>query len=326
MKKKLLILLSCLIVLSLVLSACSGGGSQQPAEGAQSQEEAGEKVFKVGINNFGQANFFARIGKAALEDQIKKNGGEVIATVNADVPGRVASIENMVAQGVDAIIIQEGDITQLAPALKEAKSKGIIIGSMDAGDTDFVDVFVESDNEQLGRMAAEEMVRLIGEKGNIVEIYNDAGSMIRTRRKAMHEVIEDYPDIKIIAGFVYAWPDFFPDGKAKMEAVIQANPNPGDISAVYATFDGVGVAAAQAIREAGLQDHIVVVGIDGDPEAYAEMRKDDSPFKATLAQDPDTMARTCVDKVFELLKGNEIPERHIYIPGNLITKDNIPED
>jgi len=175
-------------------------------------------------------------------------------------------------------------------------------------------------------MAAEEMVRLIGEKGNIVEIYNDAGSMIRTRRKAMHEVIEDYPDIKIIAGFVYAWPDFFPDGKAKMEAVIQANPNPGDISAVYATFDGVGVAAAQAIREAGLQDHIVVVGIDGDPEAYAEMKKEDSPFKATLAQDPDTMARTCVDKVFELLKGNEIPERHIYIPGNLITKDNIPED
>lgn len=322
MKKKLLILLSCLMVLSLILSGCSGS---KPEE-AKGQEEADEKVFKVGINNFGQANFFARIGKASLEDQIKKNGGEVIATVNADVPGRVASIENMIAQGVDAIIIQEGDITQLAPALKEAKSKGIIIGSMDAGDADFVDVFVESDNDQLGRMAAEEMVRLIGGKGNIVEIYNDAGSMIRTRRNAMHEVIKDYPDVKILAGFVYAWPDFFPDGKAKMEAVIQANPNPGDIAAVYATFDGVGIAAAQAIREAGLQDHIVVVGIDGDPEAYAEMKKEDSPFKATLAQDPDTMARTCVDKVFELLNGNSIPERHIYIPGKLITKDNIPAE
>ncbi|HHY77304.1 MAG TPA: sugar ABC transporter substrate-binding protein [Clostridiales bacterium] len=325
MKKKIFVLLSCLIVLSLILSACSGGGSK-PAEEAKSPEQTEEKVFKIGINNFGQANYFARIGKAALEDQIKKNGGEVIATVNADVPGRVASIENMIAQGVDAIIIQEGDISQLAPVLKEAKSKGIIIGSMDAGDADFVDVFVESDNNQLGRMAAEEMVKLIGGKGNIVEIYNDAGSMIRTRRNAMHEVIKDYPDIKIIAGFVYAWPDFFPDAKAKMEAVIQANPNPGDIAAVYATFDGVGVAAAQAIREAGLQDHIVVVGIDGDPEAYAEMRKEDSPFKATLAQDPDTMARTCVDKVFELLKGNTIPERHIYIPGKLITRDNIPEE
>jgi len=45
-----------------------------------------------------------------------------------------------------------------------------------------------------------------------------------------------------------------------------------------------------------------------------------------LAQDPETMARTCVDKIFELLKGNTLPEKHIYIPGILITKDNIPEE
>lgn len=320
MKKRIAISLCFLMVLGLALSGCSNSG---PDKGNSSAPAApAEKVFKVGINNFGQANFFARIGKASLEDQIKKNGGEVIATVNADVPGRVASIENMVAQGVDAIIIQEGDITQLAPALKEAKNKGILIGSMDAGDADFVDVFVESDNNQLGTTAAEQMVKLIGEKGNIVEIYNDAGSMIRVRRAAMQKVLEGKPEVKILAGFTYAWPDYFPDAKAKMEAVLQANP--GKVNAVYATFDGVGLAAAQAIREAGLQDKIVVVGIDGDPEAYVEMQKADSPFKATLAQDPDTMARTCVDKVFELLKGHTISERHIYIPGKLITKDNIP--
>jgi ABC-type sugar transport system substrate-binding protein len=314
MKKTYPVLVATLFMLSLVFTGCSATKPTAVPE---------KKVFKVGINNFGQANFFARIGKASLEDQIKKNGGEVIATVNADVPARVASIENMVSQGVDAIIIQEGDITQLAPALKEAKKKGIIIGSMDSGDADFVDVFIESDNKQLGTQAAEEMVKLIGAKGNIVEIYNDAGSMIRVRRGAMHEVLKKSPDVKILAGFVYAWPDFFPDAKAKMEAVLQAHP--GQIVAVYATFDGVGLAAAQAIREAGLTDKIIVVGIDGDPEAYKEMQKPDSPFKLTMAQDPDTMARTCVDKVFELLNGKTITEKHIYIPGKLITKDNIPK-
>jgi ribose transport system substrate-binding protein len=111
-----------------------------------------------------------------------------------------------------------------------------------------------------------------------------------------------------------------------MEAVLQANPNPGDIVGVYGVFDGVGVAAAQAIREAGLQEHIAVVGIDGDPEAYKEMRKEDSPFIATMAQDPETIARTVVDKVFDLLNGKELEERHIYVPGKLITKDNIPAD
>lgn len=318
--KNFLWLILIIALIGLLVVGCGGGNKQK-----EEQPQAEEKVFKVGINNFGQANFFARVGREAMIEQIEKNGGEVIATVTADVPSRLAAIENMIVQGVDAIIIQEGDITQVAPALIEAKQKGIIIGSMDAGDADFVDVFVESDNDHLGRAAAEKMVELIGGKGNIVEIFNDAGSMIRVRRNAMHEVIKAYPDIKIIAGFTYAWPDFFPDGKAKMEAILQAHPNPGDIAAVYATFDGVGLAAAQAIREAGLQEHIVVVGIDGDPEAYKEMVLPDSPFKATMAQDPDTIARTVVDNVFELLRGNEIPERHIYIPGILVTKDNIPQ-
>lgn len=311
-------LLIVVMVLSLIVVGIAGC--------AKKSAEEDQKQFTIGINNFGQANFFARIGRDSMMDQIEKNGGKVISTVNADVPGRITSIENFIAQGVDAIIIEEGDINQLAPALKEAKKQGIIIGSMDAGDADFVDVFVESDNNQLGTKAAEQLMEYIGGKGKIVEIINDAGSMIRVRKNAMHEVIKAYPDVSIEASFVYAWPDFFPDAKAKMEAVIQAHPEPGDIVGVYATFDGVGIAAAQAIKEAGLQDHISVVGIDGDPEAYKEMRKEDSPFRATLAQDPETIARTVVDKVFDLLNGKELEERHIYIPGKLVTKDNVPAE
>ncbi len=314
--KKLLALMMLAMLVAAFLPA-AGGKEEQPAE---------KKVFTIGINNFGQANFFAIIGRDSMMDQIRKNGGRVISTVTADVPSRISAIENFIAQGVDAIIIEEGDINQAAPPLVEAKKKGIIIGSMDSGDADFVDVFVESDNDQLGRKSAEKLVEFMGYKGKIVEIFNDAGFMIRVRKNAMHEVVAKYPEVEIAAGFVYAWPDFFPDAKAKMEAILQANPKPGDISGVFATFDGVGIAAAQAIREAGLQDYVSVVGVDGDPEAYKEMRKPDSPFKATLAQDPETIARTVVDRVFDLLNGKTLEERHIYIPGILITKENIPAD
>ncbi len=318
MKRILALTLAALMIIG-IMTGCTSGGGKEAAE----QED---KKFVVAINNFGQANFFARIGRETMMDQIEKNGGEVVSTVTADEPSRITAIENMIAQGVDAIIIQEGDINQVAPALREAKAKGIIIGSMDAGDADFVDVFVESDNNQLGTQAAEYLMDHIGGKGKIIEIINDAGAMTRMRKEALHAVVEKYPDVEIIASFVYAWPDFFPDTLSKMEAVLQANPNPGDIVGVYGVFDGVGVAAAQAIREAGLQEHIAVVGIDGDPEAYKEMRKEDSPFIATMAQDPETIARTVVDKVFDLLNGKELEERHIYVPGKLITKDNIPAD
>ncbi len=315
MKKLLLVLCLALLATTLVFA----GGQKEEAE-------AEEEVFTIGINNFGQANFFARIGRESMMDQIKKNGGKVISTVTADVPSRIAAIENMITQGVDAIIIEEGDINQVAPPLIEAKKKGIIIGSMDAGDADFVDVFVESDNDQLGRASAEALMEAIGYEGKIVEIFNDAGSMIRVRKNAMHEVVAKYPDVSVEWGFVYAWPDYLPDVKAKMEALIQAHPEPGEIDGVFATFDGAGLGAAQAIWEAGLEDYIKITGVDGDPEAYKEMRKEGSPFVATLAQDPETIARTVVDKVFDLLNGKTLEERHIYIPGILVTKDNIPEE
>ena len=300
--RKLLLML----VLVLLSSALVFAGGQKEAEGE-------DEVFTIAINNFGQANFFARIGRDSMMDQIKKNGGEVISTVTADVPSRIAAIENMITQGVDAIIIEEGDINQAAPALIEAKKKGIIIGSMDAGDADFVDVFVESDNDQLGRASAEALMEAIGYKGKIVEIFNDAGSMIRVRKNAMHEVVAGYPDVSVEWGFVYAWPDYLPDVKSKMEALIQAHPEPGEIAGVFATFDGAGLGAAQAIWEAGLQDYIKITGVDGDPEAYKEMRKPGSPFMATLAQDPETIARTVVDKVFDLLNGkNARGSPHLY--------------
>jgi ribose transport system substrate-binding protein len=195
---------------------------------------------------------------------------------------------------------------------------------MDGGTADFIDIYVSSDNTNLGTIVSEQMVKAIGEKGNIVEIINDAGSMIRIRRDAMHAVIAKYPDIKVTNSMVYAWPDFYPDIKSKMESFLQANPNPGDIAAVFSTFDGAGIAAAAAIREAGRQDKIVVVGIDGDPDAYAEMRIPGSPFIATMAQDPDTIARETVRRVVALLNGETFTDKVMYIPGILITKDNIP--
>ncbi|MDY0236704.1 MAG: sugar ABC transporter substrate-binding protein [Gudongella sp.] len=313
-KSSLFRMLVIVISISMVLVGCTTGTSTSE-----------EPTFKIGINSFGQANFFARIGKATLEKTIEELGGEVIASVNADEPGRIASIENMIAQGVDAIIIQEGDINLLTSAIEQASAEGILIGSFDAGDNDMVDIFVESDNTKLGEESARQLVELMGEKGNVVEIYNDAGSMIRARKDAAHSVFDEYPNVQITDSFVYTWPDYFPDVKSKMESILQANPNPGDISGVFATFDGVGIAAASAIWEAGLEQSISIVGVDGDPEAYEEMKKEGSPFKATMAQDPETMAKIVVEQMFELLKGNEIAEKHIYVPGILITKDNIPD-
>jgi len=298
------------VLLSLILSANALAASEN------------KESFKIGINNFGQANFLARLARETMIEEVERLGGIPLATVTDNVPERINAIENYITQGVDAIIIEEGDIKMAEPALKEAKKRGIIIASMDAGISEYVDIVIESNNWCVGAMAACELMERINGEGKIVEIYNDLGQMIRMRRAALHAVLTEYPNVEVAAGFVYAWPDFFPDAKAKMEAILQAHP---DIKGVFATFDGVGLAAAQAIREAGLQDQIVVVGIDGEPIAFEEMKKPDTPFKATVALDFETMARTVVNMVFDLLNGKEVPLRHVYVPATLVTVETLPE-
>lgn len=322
MKKLLSLFLAMLMVLSL--AACG----QSPAEGGSgSGGEGGEgKTFKVGINNWGVANFFARAGKEAMEDELEKLGCEVVATVTDNTTDRTNAIESMIQQGCDAIIIEEGDITEVEPAILEAKEAGIIIGSMDAGTADYVDIYVSSDNTNLGTITSEKMVEAMGEKGKIIEIINDSGSMIRMRKEAMHAVVEQYPDIEIAYSMTYSWPDYYADVKSKIEAILQANPNPGDISAIFASFDGAGVAAYDAVKEAGLQDSIVIVGVDGDPDAYTVMAEEGSNYLCTMAQDPDTIARKTCNYVVDLLNGKTLESNVEYVPGILITKDNIPAD
>lgn len=306
MRKSLLALFLGILIVSLSIGTCVG------------------KEFKVGISNFGQANFFARIGRTVLINTVEALGGTAISTVTDNVPDRIAAIENFIAQGVDAIIIQEGDIKMAAPALEAAKKKGIIIASMDAGTAPFVDLVVESNNWVMGAMAATELMSRTGGEANIVLITNPLGQMIRMRAGELNLVLTEYDDSKVVGTIVYAWPDFFPDIQAKMESILTAHPKPGSVNAVFATFDGAAVAACSAIRAAGRQDQFTVIGIDGDPQGYEEMSKPDSPMVATVAQQPWLMAETLVKQVFTLLKGGKVPSHHTYIPAKLVTKEALP--
>ena len=321
MKKFLSILLALVMALSLV--AC-GAGNNADSNGDGNGDGDTTKTFKVGINNWGQANFFARVGKETMEDELQKLGCEVIPSVTDNVSDRVKAIETMIQQGCDAIIIEEGDITECEAAVLEAKEAGIIIGSMDAGTADYVDIYVSSDNTNLGTIAAEALAEAIGYKGTVIEIINDAGSMIRQRKEAAHAVFEKYPDIDVAYSLTYSWPDYDADIMDQVSAVLQANPN---VAGVFASFDGVGISAYKTIKEFGLQDSIKITGVDGDPDAYAIMKEDGEScnYISTMAQDPETIARTCCDLVFDLLNGKTLDSKVVYIPGIQVTPANVSE-
>lgn len=323
------------VILAVSLVACSAQQSSQQvdqkpateqstAEGGGSDVEAkeGEGV-KVGIVVNGQGNFFNTGVFQEAQRIVKEKGGIPIAIDSLGQREKMISdIETLIQQGVDALIVICGDPTFLEPAIKKAKEKNIAWIGIESGFHPLVDLEIESNSWAAGAKVAAYMAARMGGKGKIVEIYGDLIMPTRARAEALRAVLKEYPEIEIVERHAYAWPGYIEDCRKWMETVLQKYPNPGEIKAVFAAFDGAGIGAAQAIEAAGRKD-IFVVGVDGDPVAYENMRNNGA-FAATAAHDLKGMAEKAVEWAFRMAKGEQPPYNMIFIDPPLITQENVP--
>lgn len=310
-------LITLTLVLIMVLSV-SASATTPSSSGTEGQE-----AFVVGITTFSTTTVFSRNAREVLKERITKRGGTFIDNVATDTLSRVDAIENFISQGVDAIILLSGDVNECEESLKAAREAGIIIGSCDAGYVDAVHIYTSSDNYAIGEQVVGALVEKMEKSGSILQIYNDVGSMDRRRKGGAADIIAQNPGVAIDFNMVYAWPDYYDDIKSKMEAIILSNGD--EIDGIFATFDGVGLAALQAVREAGLEDQMPIVGVDGDPEALNEIANPNSAYYATVLQSWDDTAGVCVNEIFNKLNGGEISTSQITVPGILITKKNVEE-
>ena len=99
----------------------------------------------------------------------------------------------------------------------------------------------------------------MGEKGNYVELRRQRSpiSMPASARKGYHDVIDDYPDLKMVAQQSANWSQT--EAYSKMETILQANP---DIKGVISGNDTMAMGAIAALQAAGRKD-VIVVGFDG---------------------------------------------------------------
>ena len=102
-----------------------------------------------------------------------------------------------------------------------------------------------------------------------------------------------------------------------MEDILVAHP---DITLLVAENDAMGMGALKAIQEAGKSGNILVVGFDGQKEAYELIKA--GKFSATALNSPKELARLVVESVVKYLDGEQL-DKVIHTPAVLITKDNV---
>ena len=261
-----------------------------------------------------------------FQAKAKAAGWEVsVVDTAGDVAAVISKIEDAVTQKVDAIVINV-DPAQIGAGLAAASEAGIPVVGMDAGSDPLVAVNVTSNGYAMAAETSVYVANRISGKGNVVMFVFDAFPPVQVRGVVADAIFANFPDIKVLDRIT---PDVadggIADSRAKMEAILAANPEPGSIAAVWAAWDQPALGAQQAIDAAGRGgEGIVIVGIDANPQAREAIAAGGN-FEASVAQDFDGIGATTADAVARILKGDKVVSKVIYVPTKLITSLNATE-
>lgn len=318
-------LLIGLVLSLLLLAACTPANTAAPEGEAPEAEEpaeeapAGEAVGPLGLSVSTLNNPFF----VTLRDGAEAAAGEagvqlVVVDAQDDAAQEATNIEDLIEQGVSALLINPTDAAAIVPSIQRANEAGIPVFTIDrAAESGEVVSHIASDNVAGGRMAAEFLCNALGGEGNVVELEGIAGtSAARDRGQGFNEYMsEECPGVTIVArqtaNFNRA------EGLTVFENILTAEP---DIDGVFAHNDEMILGAIEAAEAAGRAGEITFVGFDAIDDAVAAVR--DGRLAATVAQQPALMGELGVQTAVAYLNGESV-EAYIPVDLELITADNV---
>ncbi|MEM8731220.1 MAG: substrate-binding domain-containing protein [Pseudomonadota bacterium] len=242
-----------------------------------------------------------------------------------DVAAVIARIEDAVVQNVDAIVINV-DPAQIAAGLQAASDAGIPVIGMDSGTDPLLYTNVTSNGYAMAAETSVFVANEIGGAGNVVMFVFDAFPPVQIRGVVADAIFGNFPDIDVIDRIT---PDVqdggIADSRAKMEALLAANPEPGSIAAVWAAWDQPALGALQAIEDAGRAgEGIVIVGMDANPQARDAIAAGGN-FRASMAQDFQGIGSAVAAATAQAISGTPSAASVTYVPTKLITPANVTD-
>jgi ribose transport system substrate-binding protein len=305
MKKLLAIYLSLIL---LLLSACS----MQPPGWAKPDKKESLEDIKIGLSVSTLNNPFFVSLKDGVVKEVEALGMEVIIVdAQNDSAKQVNDVDDLIQQGVDALLINPTDSAAISTAVQSANNIGIPVVTLDrSADKGKVEALVASDNIKGGEMAANYIIEKLGENTQVIELEGVPGaSATRERGKGFHNVADQKLNVtaKQAADFDRT------KGLTVMENLLQANP---DIKAVFAHNDEMALGAIEAISSSGKE--VMVIGFDGNDDALNAIKAGD--MEATVAQQPELIGKLAVDAARDVLQGKKV-EKIIAAPLKLVTKE-----
>ncbi|MDF1861366.1 MAG: sugar ABC transporter substrate-binding protein [Verrucomicrobiales bacterium] len=309
--------LFALVLTPLVFFSCSG-----PEE-----EEAESGKPEVALIMKSLANeFFKTMEDGAKAHQSENTDSYSLITNGirneTDLAQQVALVEQMVARGVDAIVIAPADSKALVPALKKAQDAGITVinidNKLDEGvlkETGTAISFVGPDNREGARTVGDELAKSL-EKGAKVAILEGVPTAFNAQqRRAGFEDAMKAAGVEVVTVQSAQWE--MEKANSVSAAILTSHP---DLAAILASNDNMALGAAAAVKAAGKDGLVKIVGFDNISAVQGMIR--DGRILATADQHGDQLAVFGIEACLKIVSGGgEAADRKT--PVDLVTKKTL---
>jgi erythritol transport system substrate-binding protein len=304
-----------LLVAASVLSLCSvqafAGGKKEAASSAKKTVA----IITASLDN----PFFVTMAQSA-KARAEKLGYEAwVVSHNDNVDTQNQLFDTAIAKHVAAIVIDNAGADATIAPIQRAKAAGIPTFCVDReiNTKGLAVAQIVSNNFQGATIGAVYFAKLMGEKGNYVELTGHAAdNPAHVRSDGYHSVLDKFADMKMAAQQTANWNQT--EAYNVMQTILQAHP---DIKGVICGNDTMALGAEAALLAAGRAD-VIVCGFDGSPDAAVSIQK--GQMKSSVLQAIGKLSEMAVEQADKYLKtGSTGQPENQSVNCILITPENV---
>jgi ribose transport system substrate-binding protein len=242
-------------------------------------------------------------------------------SADSDPAQQAADVDAFASANTGAVITAPVDALALGPHLQEVIWSGGYVASVVPPPATTI---LNAPQYLTGRTLANEAVAHIrdvqGGRANVVLLTHDSLQFLAPRFTAMRDALKDMGGVRIVAD-ISPSPVNEDGGYATMKLILAAN---AQIDVVLGA-DTVVLGALRALREAGKErPDMFLGGIDGEPQAIAEIKRADSSYKASVALSSPVFGYALGWFGADWLEGRSVPQAMDVLPF-AITSENMAQ-
>lgn len=315
-KKAIIAVLAVAALMAALIAGCGSSGSSSSGESSSGSSGGSKKgPWVIGLSN----GYYENTARVQLEAEVKALAAQepykgmikevVFNNAGTSVAKQVSAVDQMIAQHVDAIILDSNSLTALNPAIATAHAAGIPVIASNDKVTSKLAYQVETVGKKFGATMMENFVKVLKGKGNIVILRGLAGNAVdAAEAEGFHEVLKENPGVHVLTEAYGEWAD------SKAQEVM------ANLLSRYQNIDGVfteggmeqGVVRAYA---AAHRKFVPVTGTDENGFACQLKQYQHEGLEGVQVSTAMWADAVALKQALELLQGKSVPQ---FIPGKFV--------